>query len=355
MDEREAMARALELAWRGWGRVAPNPLVGAVVLRDGAVAGEGWHAEFGGPHAEATALAGAGERARDATLVVTLEPCVHQGKTPPCVDAIIASGVRRVVIALPDPNPRAAGGAARLREAGIDAEVGMLADAAAAQNARFLHAFRDPSRPFVALKLASSVDFRIADSSGRSRWISGPEAREYVHWLRAGFDAIAVGLGTARTDDPRLTARGDPAPRLPLRRVVFDRRLELPHHLRVVADRPEATTVIADPAAPQERVHALEARGVRVLRARDAGDALRQLRDSGIGSVLVEGGGRLAAALLGAVLIDRFYWISAPLFLGDEAVPALRGLPGTSLHDAVRWRVVERRDLGADTLVVLDR
>ncbi|HEU5170263.1 MAG TPA: bifunctional diaminohydroxyphosphoribosylaminopyrimidine deaminase/5-amino-6-(5-phosphoribosylamino)uracil reductase RibD, partial [Gemmatimonadales bacterium] len=190
------MARALDLAWRGWGRVHPNPLVGAVLLdRRGEVLGEGWHAEYGGPHAEAAALAAAGDRARGATLVVTLEPCAHQGKTPPCADAVIGAGVRRVVAALADPDPVAAGGAARLRAAGVGVEIGLLAERAAAQNAAFLHALAVSSRPFVALKLATSVDFRIADSSGRSRWVSGPAAREYVHWLRAGFDAVAVGAG----------------------------------------------------------------------------------------------------------------------------------------------------------------
>src|SRR5687767_5046168 len=255
------MARALELAWRGWGRVAPNPLVGAVVLREGEVVGEGWHAEFGGPHAEPAALAAAGDRARDATLVVTLEPCGHQGKTPPCVDAILAAGIHRVVIAMADPNPVAVGGAARLRAAGLDVAVGLLADEAASQNAAFLHSIRVDSRPFTALKLATSIDFRIADAAGRSRWVSGEPARQYVHWLRAGFDAVAVGLGTARADDPALIARGTPEPRLQLRRVVFDRNLELPLTLRLVTGSPASTTVIADPRAAADRARALEERG----------------------------------------------------------------------------------------------
>lgn len=355
MDEREAMTRALDLAWRGWGRVAPNPLVGAVVLRDGLVKGEGWHAEYGGPHAERAALAAAKDAGQGATLVTTLEPCAHEGKTPPCVDAILTAGIRRVVAALPDPNPVAAGGAARLRAAGIEVEIGLLADAAAAQNAAFLHRVADPSRPWVALKLATTVDFRIGDRAGRSRWISGPEARDYVHWLRAGFDALAVGLGTARADDPALTARGEPAPRLPLRRIVFDRTAELPHRLRLVAEQPQATTVVVGPAAPAERVRALEGRGVQVVRAEDEAVALRLLRDAGVGSLLVEGGGSLAGALLAAGVVDRFYWITAPIWLGDRGVPAVRGLPSPPLEQAERWRVVERRALGGDTLIVLDR
>ncbi len=349
------MARVFDLAWRGWGRVAPNPLVGAVVLRNGEMVGEGWHAEYGGPHAEPVALDAAGERARGATLLVSLEPCTHQGKTPPCTEVVISAGIRRVVIALEDPNPVAAGGVAQLRAAGVDVSVGLLADEAAAQNAAFLHSIRVPSRPFVALKLATSLDFKIADASGRSRWVSGEEAREHVHWLRAGFDAIAVGLGTARADDPALTTRGSPEPRLPLRRVIFDRNLELPHTLRLVTQQPESTTVIGSLSAAADRGRSLEARGVRVVRAADLPDALRMLRADGVHSLLVEGGGRLAGELLAAGVVDRFHWIQAPLWLGDAGVPAVRGLASAALAEAERWRVVERRALGPDTLLVLDR
>ena len=221
------MGRALELAWRGWGRVSPNPIVGAVVLRGNDIVAEGWHAEFGGPHAELNALHAAGDKARGATLVVTLEPCAHHGKTPPCTDAIRAAGVRRVVAAVRDPDPEARGGAEILKRAGIDVHVGLLAEAAAAQNAPFLFTRQQTDRPFVALKLATSIDGRIADAGGSSQWISGPEARDHVHWLRAGFDAIAVGGTTALMDNPQLTARGDLTPRKPPVRIVFDRRAML--------------------------------------------------------------------------------------------------------------------------------
>src|SRR5690349_15303260 len=229
------MRRALELAWRGWGRVSPNPLVGAVVLRGDEVVAEGWHAEFGGPHAELHALHAAGEKARGATLVVSLEPCAHHGKTPPCTDAIRAAGVRRVVAAVRDPDPEARGGVEVLKRAGIETHIGLLADEAAALNAPFLFAREQTDRPFVALKLATSIDGRIADAAGRSQWVSGAAARDYVHWLRAGFDAIAVGGTTALQDDPRLTVRGSITPRRPPVRVVFDRRAMLNPGVQLVS------------------------------------------------------------------------------------------------------------------------
>jgi len=350
------MARALDLAWRGWGRVQPNPLVGAVVLAGEELVGEGWHPEYGERHAEALALAAAGERARGATLVVTLEPCAHQGKQPPCADMIVRSGVRRVVAAMADPNPVAAGGGERLRAAGIDVEVGPLGDAARAQNAVFLHRVRDQRRPFIALKLATSLDSRIADAQGRSRWISGKAAREYVQWLRAGFDAIAVGGRTARVDDPALTVRGELKPRIPPRRVVFDREADLGPHLTLVRTAGETPTLaVVAPHADAARVKRLESTGVKVLRAGSLEDALQSLAELGIGSMLIEGGGELAGALLRAGVVDRYYWIQAPLWLGEGALPAISGLPGRPLDQVDRWRVVERRALGEDTLLVLDR
>src|SRR5687768_14841566 len=187
------MRRALSLAHLGWGRTAPNPMVGAVVVRDDVVVGEGYHAEFGGPHAEVAALRQAGERARGATVYVTLEPCSHHGKTPPCTEALIAAGVARVVFAADDPNPRAAGGAARLRAAGIDAVGGLERMAACELNAPFFHAFRS-SRPWIVLKLAISADGAIAGPSRERGWVTGPASREQVHRMRAGYDGIAVGL-----------------------------------------------------------------------------------------------------------------------------------------------------------------
>lgn len=350
------MGRALDLAWKGWGRVAPNPLVGAVLIRDGQVVGEGWHAEFGGPHAEAAALAQAGAAARGATAVTTLQPCNHHGKQPPCTDGLLAAGIAQVVFATADPNPRAQGGVARLADAGIAVEVGVREEEARAQNATFLHRWRGCGRPFVALKLATTLDGRIADQTGRSRWISGDEARDYVHWLRAGFDAIGVGGHTARTDDAALTVRGSIEPRRQPTRVVFSRQGELPQELALVRTAQELPTIVVTEAhGPSGRLAQLEANGVMVERAPSLREGLERLWQRGIESLLVEGGGRLAGALLELGLVDRYYWIQSPVWLGDSGIPAVRGLPGSSLMEAERWSIVERRALGEDTLLVADR
>ena len=350
------MERALDLARRGWGRVAPNPLVGAVLLAGDTVLGEGWHAEYGGPHAEVVALGAAGDRARGATLVVNLEPCAHHGKTPPCTDAIVKAGVARVVAAFPDPDPQARGGAGVLRGRGVIVSFGLLAEAAAALNAPFLFAREQKERPFVALKLATSIDGRIADAAGRSQWVSGAAARDYVHWLRAGFDAIAVGGTTALQDNPQLTVRGAVAPRRPPVRVVFDRRAMLNASAQLVSSaRDVPTWVMASPEAPVSSVTALEQNGVRVFRPASLAAGLQLLREAGIETLLCEGGGALGARLLVDGLVDRLYWVQSPVWLGEGAVPAFPGVPPHPLAAAPRGTPAERRALGSDTLLVLDR
>jgi len=355
-DDREAMRRALALAWSGWGRVAQNPLVGAVVVRDGVVVGEGYHAEFGGPHGEVQALHAAGERARGADLVVTLEPCAHQGKTPPCTDAILAAGVRRVVFAARDEDPVARGGAEVLRSAGVAVEAGLLEAEARAQNAIFFHRFANSARPFVALKLAVSLDARIADRQGHSRWVSGPEARDWVQWLRAGFDAIAVGGGTVKADDPSLTVRGPVRPAKPPLRVVLDRKAELTPEAQLARTARETPTLaLLGRDAPAGAAAALRAAGVAVAQADGPPEALAELSRRGVASVLVEGGGVVAGRMLAAGVVDRMYLVVAPLWLGEDGVSAFPGLAGTAIEDATRWRTVERRPLGDDTLLVMDR
>lgn len=353
---RSAMQRAIDLARRGWGRVSPNPMVGAVIVQDRLVVGDGWHAEFGGPHAEVAALKKAGERARGGTMVVTLEPCAHEGKTPPCVDAIRAAGIGRVIVAVRDPDRLARGGANVLRSAGIVVETGVMAEAAAALMAPFLFVREQKTRPFLALKLATSIDARIADSVGKSQWISGPQAQSWAHWLRAGFDAVAIGAETARRDDPQLTVRGGITPRRPPVRVVFDRRAGLALDSKLVHTANETPTwVVASEEAPVGNVKGLEQHGVRVFRPRSLEQGLTLLRESGIESVLCEGGGALGVGLLADHLVDRLYWLQAPVWLGSGGVPAFPGVADAPLEQAPRWIPVERRPLGPDTLLVLDR
>ena len=354
MTDQEAMDRALALAVAGWGRVAPNPLVGAVLVRDGHIIGEGFHAEFGGPHAEVQALAACADAA-GATCVVNLEPCAHLGKTPSCADALAAAGVARVVIAVRDPDPQAGGGADRLRAAGVEVEEGVGRRAAAALNAPFFWAHARPQRPFIALKLATSLDGFIADGQGGSQWLSGAVARDYVHWLRAGFDAIAVGRRTAEIDNPLLTVRGPVEPRVTPTRVVFARDGALARRLSLVETASQVPTVVFTSAAGVSGARRdLDGTDVAVQTATSLLDAARQLRDQGVQSVLVEGGGTLATALLEAGLVDRLYWIQAPVWLG-QGTPAFGARSPTLLSDAQPWSVIERRALGPDTLLVVER
>ncbi len=349
------MRRALDLAGRGWGRVDPNPLVGAVVLAHGEPVGEGYHAEFGGPHAEAVALAAAGPRARDATLVTTMEPCAAVGKQPACVAAILAAGIRRVVIAMPDPNPAMAGGAASLRAAGLEVEVGLAREEAERQNAAFLHRHAGSRRPWVVVKLATSLDHRIADQSGHSRWISGEEARDWVHWLRAGFAAIGVGGRTAQVDDPSLTVRGDTEPRRAPTRVVFLGHRRLTLEAALIRTAREVPTILVAPEFTPADAAQFGDRGVTLIPAATLAEGLGEIGTRGIGSIVIEGGGRLTGALLAAGLVDRLAWIVSPVWLGEHGIPAVRGFEVGSLLQAERWVVAERKPLGQDTALLFDR
>ncbi len=355
-SDREAMELALRLAWRGWGRVGTNPMVGAVVLNNGEIVGEGWHAEFGGPHAEVAALEKAGARARGGDIVVTLEPCRHHGKTPPCISAIIEHGIRRVVFATEDVDPKARGGSLHLRTAHVTVQSGLMADEARRQNAIFFHRYTPATRPFVALKLATSLDARIADGSGRSQWITGEESRAFAHWLRAGFDAVAVGLGTVRADNPQLTARGDVVPLVPPRRVIFDREALVPLDAAVVKTARQTPTIVAsDASADTTRIGALAKKGVEVIAADGVAAQLAELKTRGVNSILVEGGGILAGRLLEAGLVDRIFLLQAPILLGASGVPAFGVMNGVSLETVKPWTIAGRRSLGADALTVLDR
>ena len=352
VGEQAAMERALAIAVQGWGRVAPNPLVGAVLLRDGEIVGEGYHAAFGDPHAEVAALESCDDP-RGATCVVTLEPCAHEGKTPPCADALIGAGVARVVVAVADPNPAAAGGIARLRWAGIEVSVGLCETHAAALNAPFLFCASRPDRPYVALKLATSLDGQLADATGKSQWLSGSEARAFVQWLRAGFGAIGVGRGTAVADDPLLTVRGPLEPRRPPTRVLFARDGEVPRKLRMFDTDSGPVVVVIPHSRVADVSEAIVNKEVMVMGADSLTAAMESLRRQGIQSILIEGGGRLATSLLDEELVDRLYWIQAPRWLGT-GTPAFTRAP-ISLDAAESWQVTERRALGPDTLLVVDR
>jgi diaminohydroxyphosphoribosylaminopyrimidine deaminase/5-amino-6-(5-phosphoribosylamino)uracil reductase len=353
--DRAFMRRALDLARLGWGQTAPNPMVGAVVVRGGVVVGEGYHARYGGDHAEVAALRAAGPLARGSTVYVTLEPCVHYGKTPPCADALVAAGVSRVVAATHDPSSDAGGGADRLREVGIEVEVGVEEQAARELNAPFFHAFRS-NRPWITLKLALSIDGAITDATRSAGWLTGPEARLEVHRLRAGSDAIAVGSGTALADDPELTVRDVPPPRVSPRRVVFDSRLRLPLSSRLARTaRQLPTTVVATrpfDAGAVERVRALEAAGVDVLAADSLADALRALRTAGVRSMLVEGGAILAGSLLADGAVDRLIIFQAPILLGAGSLNAFAGAPSQLPSSINRLAVIERAAFGDDLMTV---
>jgi diaminohydroxyphosphoribosylaminopyrimidine deaminase/5-amino-6-(5-phosphoribosylamino)uracil reductase len=346
------MARALTLAREGWGQVAPNPLVGAVVVKDGAVAGEGAHRRFGEAHAEIEALSKAGERARGSTMYVSLEPCTHYGKTPPCVDAIISAGASRVVVATRDPNPGAGGGVERLQAAGISVDVGVLAEEAAELNAPFLNAFRS-DRPWVTLKLAVSLDGAIADASRRPGWLTGPDARRRVHHLRAGSDAIGVGMGTVLADDPLLTVRDADPPRVAPTRVIFSREGRLPLTSKLAQRTHEGPVIVFANAPDPSYEHALHGLGVEVIAAGSLEDSLRVLKARAVHSVLVEGGASLTSALLEADLIDRLVLFQAPVILGEGGLPAFGTIAATRTSDARRWRPLASEWIGDDHMLVL--
>lgn len=350
------MTAALALGRRGLGATWPNPSVGCLLVREGRVVGRGVTAAGGRPHAEALALAEAGPAALGATAYVTLEPCAHHGATPPCADALVAAGVARVVIALRDPDPRTdGGGAARLRAAGVEVAEGVGEAEAREDHAGFLSRVRR-GRPALTLKLALSLDGRIATAGGESRWITGPEARRLAHAERLRHDAVMVGGGTARADDPLLTVRGLGATRQPVR-VVLSVGLDLDPEGALGRGAAEAPVWLVHAVAPEGRRAAWEARGARLLEAApgreggvDARAALEALGAAGLTRVLCEGGGRLAASLLAAGLVDDALVLSAGLTLGAEGRAGVGPLGLAALAEAPRLRLVEARPLGGDAL-----
>lgn len=348
------MRLALELAHRGEGYTNPNPIVGAVVVKDGNIVGQGYHHEFGGPHAEVFALEEAGEGAREATIYVTLEPCSHYGKTPPCADRIIAAGISRAVVACRDPNPLVNGhGIAKLRAAGIEIAEGVLEEEARCANEIFF-TFIETGLPFVQLKLAQSLDGKIATRSGDSKWISGDESRREVHRLRRRFAAILVGANTVIHDDPLLTVRHVQGPD-PVR-IVLDGRGRIPLDRRMFSNG--GRTIIATAVMPEEKEASLRECDVEVWRLPSGGGKvdlralLSRLGKENLDSLLIEGGGESAAAFLEAGLVDKVSFFIAPLIIGGrDAVPAVGGVGVSQVAGALRLRDVELARLGGDIVI----
>ena len=323
------MSRALELAALGRWTVSPNPMVGCVIVRDDEIVGEGHHVRAGAPHAEIHALQAAGYRASGATAHVSLEPCSHSGRTGPCTQALIDAGIRRVVLAVRDPNPLAAGGVDVLRAAGVEVVVGIREHEARALNAIFFHGV-ETQRPFVVAKVAASLDGRIAAADGTSQWLTGEQARRRAHELRAEVDAVVVGSGTVLADDPQLTCRLDGYDGTQPLRVVLDRRGRVTSQHRVLDEAAPTLVTNADPAA-----------------------LLSLLWDRDVRSVLVEGGATVLHAFLAAGLVDRLHVHVAPVLLGERGRPLLAGPWADTLADAPRYHLDELRQLGDDAVLTL--
>lgn len=359
------MARAIELAWRGRYSTHPNPRVGCVIARDGAIIAEGWHQYAGEGHAEANALAQAGSEAAGATAYVTLEPCSHFGRTPPCADSLVQAGVARVVVAMTDPNPEVAGrGLQRLRDAGIEVTDGVLPGEAEKLNPGFLRRMRG-GQPFVKVKVAASLDGRTAMASGESQWVTGAAARSDVQRLRARSGAIVTGIGTVLADDPSLTVRpeqmGPPdaatLPRQQPLRVVLDRQLRTPLTAGLLTTG-NVWIICAPEFVDSEAAQHLRDGGVEVRSVPLAADALcidavlNMLAAADINEVLVEAGPALAGAFVSAGKVDEFWLYQAPLFLGSRGMPTVT-LAIDRMADSKRWQVTDRRQIGEDQRLIL--
>jgi diaminohydroxyphosphoribosylaminopyrimidine deaminase / 5-amino-6-(5-phosphoribosylamino)uracil reductase len=338
MNDDDYMKIALDLAEKGKGYTSSNPMVGAVVVKDGQIVGSGWHRQVGGPHAEVYAIDDAGSRAKGATLYVTLEPCNHYGKTPPCTDKIIASGIKRVVMAMTDPNPDVAGGGAdRLKQADISVTSGVCEEEAQHLNEIFIK-YVKTKRPFVILKMAATLDGRIATRTGDSKWVSGEASRKHVHELRHLVDAVMVGVNTVKADDPQLTTRLKDKKGINPRRIILDTALSIPETAKVLQnDSPSDTIIITGNSAYSDKRNRLEKMGVQVVEAQltdnliDLNDLMIRLGRMRITSLLIEGGSRVAASALKAGIVDKICFFYAPKILGgDDGVPMFGG-PGPEL------------------------
>ncbi len=359
MDDRYFMKMALGMAARGEGFTSPNPMVGAVIVNDGTVVGMGYHKAAGGAHAEIHAIRDAGLSANDATLYVTLEPCNHTGRTPPCTESIIDAGIKRVVVAARDPNPDVEGGGIKcLQQHGIKVEAGICEDEARKLNEVFNN-YIITKRPFVTAKCASTLDGRIATRTFDSKWITCPESRRFVHGLRHACDAIMVGVETVKQDDPSLTTRLEGKKTLDPIRIILDTRLSVPENAKIFhLDSAADTLIITGDYVSKEKKERIEKRGARVIEApvKDGLIDLYQLIDYlgnlGITSLLIEGGSRVNASAFRAGIVDKIYFFYGPrIFGGDDGVPVCRG-PGPALmKDSIPITGVRVRQFGDDVMV----
>ena len=348
------MGLALTMARRAAGRTAPNPMVGAVIVRDGLVVGEGWHTRFGAAHAEVEALRAAGGNARGATVFVTLEPCNHTGRTPPCVDALIAAGVKRVVAGMADPNPLVSGrGFRRLRQSGIQVRSGVLEAECRALNEAFVK-YITLGMPLVLLKIAASLDGKIATATGSSRWVTGREARRRVHDLRNRVDAVLVGIGTVIADDPQLTCR-IPGGRNPVR-IILDQRLRISLKARVL-NEPGKTIVVAGARVRQNKLKAVEKLGAEVWRMPSSRQGislaavLQKIAAQGILSVMIEGGSVTAGHALAEKVVDKIAFFYAPKIVGGDGLSVVSPLGVKNMKQSIPIENIEVERIGNDILV----
>jgi diaminohydroxyphosphoribosylaminopyrimidine deaminase/5-amino-6-(5-phosphoribosylamino)uracil reductase len=358
-DHETFMRQALALAEKGRGWTAPNPMVGAVVVKNGQVVGQGYHQRAGGPHAEVNAIDDAGEQARGAVIYVTLEPCNHFGRTPPCTQKIIDAGIQRVVVAMEDPNPDVKGGGNQyLKEQGIEVVTGICEDQARNLNEAFA-TWITTGKPFVILKCAATLDGYIATRTGDSHWVTGPASRRYVHQIRHAVDGIIVGVDTVKSDDPSLTTRledevgSDPA------RIILDTNLSMPPTARMLhQDSGKPTWIICGPDAPEDRRKALEEVGGRVMPTKvkdgriDLAALMPQLGGMEISSLLIEGGGRVITSALAADIVDKLYLFYAPKLLGgDDGISMCRGAGPERMQDSIAVHHLDVLRFGSDVLL----
>lgn len=352
------MKRAIELALRGWGKTSPNPLVGAMVVKGGRVVGEGYHRRAGTPHAEVHALKEAGKRARGADLYVTLEPCCHHGRTPPCTERIIDAGVKRVVIGMHDPNPEVNGrGIRELKEAGIKVDVGILRHACQEIN-RPYETYVTQKRPFVILKAAVTLDGKIATADGESKWITGDACRDYVHRLRSGVDAIVVGGGTVRRDDPRLSIRVKGKKERAGRVVLVDEKLNVPVESKLIKRKPGELIIATTDVAPSAHVDRMKSFGHDVIVCRRNGNGyvaldhlMNELYRRGVTSILVEGGGEVFSDFLSEGLVDHVIACVAPKFIGGSGKDMLPGISIKGINHALQLKDVTVKSFDDDIVI----